>query len=257
MQKVLVVGGSGDVATLILPYLSEKFAIRVFDLRPPHFDNVEYFQGDVTDLDALRKAAEGCDLLAYLAMYGKAIPGWNRIETAGGHFDVSVKGVYLALGAAQEAGIKHAVYASSMSVYDPLHGRYFPHEFIVPDATGIYGLAKRMGEEVCQAAVAERGMTVTALRLCRPMDNDEWEENATKSGENPFLWTRGDDVARAFIHALERPLGGFDAFTICGDWRQKVMNLSRARDILGWEPLARPSKVASTASTTDDFPSPD
>lgn len=242
MKKLLVIGGSGDVGTMILPHLQETYAIRVFDLRPPPVEGeegVEFFEGDVTDLDALREAAKGCDLLAYMAMYGKGSGGWNRLDTAKGHFDVSVTGLYLALGAAYEAGVKHAVYASSMSVYEPLGGRHFPHEFIVPDATEIYGMAKWMGEAVCKSAVAERGMTVTALRLCKPVGADEWASRVAHSGDAPFLWTRGDDVARAFSRALSKPLGGFDAFTICGDWRQKTMNLSRARTILGWEPLAR------------------
>ena len=248
MKKILVIGGSGHVGTLILPYLQEKYDLRVFDLRPPAQEGIAYFEGNVTDLDALRQAAQGCDSMIYMALYNKRESSWNHLNTARGHFDVNVTGVYLALGAAQEGGIRHAIYASSMSVYDPIGGRYFPTEFIAPDSTELYGLTKRMGEEACKAAVATWGMTVTALRLCLPLSRDEWTARMQRNGDAPFIWMREDDVARAFDLALEKPLGGFDAFTLCGDWRQNMMNLSRARTILGWEPLARPD---------DSFPAPD
>ena len=240
MKRVLAVGGSGGVGTLIFPYLREKYAIRVFDLKPPRASDVEFSEGDATDLEALRQAMAGCDLLLYMPLFNQEVNHWNHLSTAKGHFDVNVTGLYLALGAAHEAGVAHAVYASSMSVYDPLWGRYFPHEFLAPDSTQLYGMTKRLGEEVCKTAVAEWEMTVTALRLCKPVSSADWQARVAQEGDAPFLWTREDDVARAFDLALAKPLGGFDAFTICGDWREKAMRLGRARTILGWEPLARP-----------------
>jgi hypothetical protein len=33
---------------------------------------------------------------------------------------------------------------------------------------------------------------------------------------------------------------GFQAFMISGDYEQKIMNMSKAKRFLNWEPLARP-----------------
>src|ERR1041385_5714955 len=72
-MRVLVIGGSGYVAGLILPLLSQQHTIRVFDRRAPALPEADYVAGDVTDFDAVAKAAEGCDALLYMAM-GRHIP---------------------------------------------------------------------------------------------------------------------------------------------------------------------------------------
>jgi len=234
-MHVLVVGGSGLVGGLVLPHLARQHTLRVFDLRPPADSGWEYVAGGVDDLAALDQAAAGMDALLYMAMGDKRFDITVGITS---NFDVNVKGVYLALCAAQRAGIAHAVYTSSMSVYGSnLMTRYFPDEELTPDASDIYGLTKRMGEEVGRNATRAWGMSVNALRLCFPTADDGWLA-ATRVG-TPTLATTATDVARALHAALEYRCG-FQAFTISGDYEQKIMNMSKARRLLGWAPLARP-----------------
>ena len=47
--QLLVIGGSGHVGGLILPYLAEHYTLRVFDLKAPVVG--EWVQGDVRDAD--------------------------------------------------------------------------------------------------------------------------------------------------------------------------------------------------------------
>ncbi len=234
-MRVLVIGGSGYVGGLVLPILSKHHTLRVFDLRPPAGNVGEHFEGDVTDLEALARASEGREALLYMAMGNKSFASRDAATSA---FDVNVKGVYLALKAAREAGISQAVYTSSMSVYDGnLMTRYFPDEEVTPDARNLYGFTKRLGEEACRNAAREGNMDVNALRLCFPTAEEKWLAD-TRRG-TPTLATTAGDVARVLLAALEYR-GGFQAFTISGDYEQKVMNMSKARRLLGWEPLARP-----------------
>ena len=235
-MNVLVVGGSGYVGGLVLPTLAQQHALRVFDLRPPDDPAWDYVAGSVGDLDALMGAAEGMDALLYMAMGGKDFATAASITTA---FDVSVKGLYLALYAADQAGITHAVYTSSMSVYGGnLEERYFSDEDITPDAQHFYGFTKWLGEEVCRNAAGAWGMSINALRLCLPTPEDRWL--ATTRLGTPTIATTDGDVARALLAALDYRGGGFQAFMISGDYEQKLMNMSKARRLLGWEPRARP-----------------
>jgi len=156
------------------------------------------------------------------------------------NLDVNVKGVHLALQATQQAGATHAIYTSSMSVYGgDLLTRYFPDEDLTPDASGMYGFTKRLGEEVGRNATRAWGMSFNALRLCFPVSDAQWQAD-TRLG-TPTLATSASDVARALLAALEYR-AGFQAFMISGDYEQKLMNMSKARRLLGWEPLARPSE---------------
>jgi nucleoside-diphosphate-sugar epimerase len=239
-MHILVVGGSGYLGGLVLPTLAKQHTLRIFDLRPPSDSSWEYVAGNSGDLGALSRAAAGMDALLYMAMGNKnyALP-----ESLVTNLDTNIKGLYLALYAAQQAGVTHAVYTSSMSVYANLNARYFPDEAIPPDASDLYGFTKRMGEEVCRNATRAWGMSANALRLCFPTDDAEW--HATTRLGAPTIATTASDVARALLAALDYR-AGFQAFMISGDYEQKRMNMSKARRYLGWEPLARPAEVSNT-----------
>lgn len=239
-MRVLVVGGSGIVGSLVVPFLAEVHDLRVFDLRPPADDSYEYVQGDVTDYDDLVSAMTGMDALVYMAM-----GTLNWTETAGvvSAFDVNVKGLHLALRAAHETGLNHAVYASTMSIYGgDLLQRHFSDEGLTPDAIELYGFTKRLGEEVCLNATRLWGMNVNALRLCHPTAEEKWYDQTVLG--TPTIATTAGDVASAILAALEYR-GGFNAFMISGDYENKIMNMSKAKRLLGWEPLARPSGYVS------------
>jgi nucleoside-diphosphate-sugar epimerase len=236
-MKVLVTGGSGIVGALVVPILARTHEVRVYDLRPPQNEGIDYFQGDVTDFDALARAMVGVDALLYLAMGNLK---WDELSGHVTAFDVNVKGVHLALKAAHEAGVTQAVYASSMSVYgDDLMQRYFDTEDVPPDSTGLYGFTKRLGEEVCQNAALAWGMHVNALRLCFPQAEERWKNDAVKG--TPTIATTAEDVARAMAAALAYR-DGFQAFMISGDYENKIMNMGKAKRLLGWKPLARPTR---------------
>lgn len=235
-MNVLVIGGSGHVGSLVMPYLAAAHQVKVFDRRAPQLTNVDFLEGDVTDFDHLAAAMAGMDAVIYMAM-----GSINWTETAGvvSAFDVNVKGVYLTLKAAHEAGVDQAVYTSSMSVYaGNLLLRYFADEDVTPDEVALYGFTKRLGEEVCHNAAREWGLHVNALRLCHPTAEEKWL--ADTRADTPTIATTAEDVARALLAALDYR-GGFQAFTISGDYEQKIMNMSKAKRLLGWEPLARPN----------------
>ncbi len=233
-MNVLAVGGSGIVGTIVLPYLTEHHTIRVYDLSPPQVEGCEYVKGSVTDHEALASAAEGIDALLYMAMGNQRWQEWGGSESS---MDVNVKGLHFALRAVAEAGATQAIYCSTMSVYADLKNRFFADEDVQPDETNIYGFTKWLGEEVCRNASRRWGMNVNALRLCLPLAPNEWKRRMRH--DTPDFATSGDDLARAMLAALEFQ-GGFQVFMIGGDYRNKYLNMEKAKRLLGWEPLARP-----------------
>jgi nucleoside-diphosphate-sugar epimerase len=237
-MKTLIVGGSGTVGTLVVPILAQTHAIRLFDLRPPEYANVEYVQGDVCEYADLAQAAAGMDSLVYMVMGSL---DWAETHGVVSAFDLNIKGLHLALRAAHDAGITQAVYTSSMSIYaGDLRQRTFADEDVTPDAIELYGFTKRLGEEVCRNAARLWGMHVNALRLCWPTPDERWLRENAAGG--PTLPTTASDVARAIAAALDFR-GGFQAFMVSGDYENKIMHMDKARRLLGWEPLARPAQA--------------
>ena len=234
-MRVLLIGGSGIVGTLAAPFLMEKHTLRILDLRRPFDTDIEYIAGSATDYNAVTQAVKGMDAVVYMPMGSLNYEEWTGTES---NFDVNIKGLQFALKAANDSDIKQLVYTSSMSVYKDLRERYFANEDIPPDAEEPYGFTKRLGEEVCRNAAQRWEMNVNVLRLCLPMTKEKWLKEAS---QGTTFATDGEDVAKAILAALELK-SGFQAFMISGDYEQKIMNMSKAKEMLGWEPLARPMK---------------
>lgn len=238
-MRVLVIGGSGYVGSLVCPLLAAHHSLRYYDLKPPKTEPENFLgfqEGDIGDSAALLTACEGMDALLYMAMGSN---DWQSPGFIPSSFDVNIKGVHLAFAAAHKAGITHGVYTSSMSVYEgDLTRRYFYDEEITPDSRDVYGFTKHLGELVCRNACRSWAMSANALRLCLPTPTERWLAQ-TKAG-TPTISTTETDVARALLAALEYRGNGFNAFMISGDYEQKLMNMSKAKRLLGWEPLTRP-----------------
>lgn len=250
-MRLLVVGGCGLVGSMVVPRLARAHQVRVLDLAEPAapVPDVEYHQGDLHHVDRVAELAAGVDSLVFMAM--GPVGDWGTPRSAQLHLDVAVTGLYLTLTGARRAGVGHVVFTSSMSVYPyPVPGRdypvpgadtvdeslgQFPDESVPPNARDFYGLAKRLGEEVCRNATVEWGMDAVCLRLSFPTPDDRWPRRGTAMQET--IATSSRDTAGAIEAALHYRGHGFDAFAISGDGAERTMSLAKARRELGWAPL--------------------
>lgn len=233
-MRVLVIGGSGMVGSMMMPYLKKEYDLIIYDLQPPSDSTLAYIEGDITDFDDLARAVEGKDAIVYMAMGSLE---WHTLHGIHSAFDINIKGLHLALKAAHEAGITQAVYTSSMSVYSDLDGRYFPDETVPVDANDLYGFTKRLGEEVCLNAVRNWDMHINALRLCFPTPDDELDQ---VEPDKQLIATAASDVASAISAALQYQ-ARFQTFMISGDYENKQLNMSKAKLLLNWEPKSKDS----------------
>jgi len=251
-MRLLVVGGCGRVGSLVLPYLAAGHEIRVLDLVGPRepVSTVDYHTGDLHDVDLVAGLAEGVDSLVFMAMGPDR--DWDSPAVARAHLDVAVPGLYATVTGVHRAGVRHMVYTSSMSVYRyPLDGDYpppgvdgdggvddrlgrYPDESTPPDAQDFYGLAKRLGEEVCRNATVVGGMDAVCLRLCFPTADEAWPKAGTAMQR--AISTSARDVAAAIEAALARRGKGFDFYPVSGDGAERTMSLERTRRELGWSP---------------------
>ncbi len=228
-MRVLIVGGAGRVGSMTSPYLKGEHSLTIFDRQPAADSSLPSIEGDICNYAALAAAMTGQQALIYMAMGSEDWDSLNGLHSA---YDINVKGLHLALHAAQAAGIKQAVYTSSMSVYEDLGGRSFADESVVPDSRGLYGFTKYLGEQVCLHAARNWDMHINALRLCFPTPDHLL---AKARGEASVLATAASDVASALDAALCFQ-GGFQTFMISGDARETVLHMRKARLLLGWTP---------------------
>ena len=141
----LVTGGAGVVGkALCRELLKRSVCVRVLTLPGDTQagllpEGVEVFYGNVTDLESIRAAFDGVDLVYHLAAI--------LLSTKPGEFkQINTVGTQNVICAAREAGVKRLVYVSSISVTYPVLTEY--------------GRSKLMGE----GFVMESGIPWTIVR---------------------------------------------------------------------------------------------
>jgi nucleoside-diphosphate-sugar epimerase len=244
-MRILMVGGSGYVGSLMLPGLAARHKIRVLDPRPPAAD-CEHVVGSALDPAALAAGLDGVDAVIHAAMGRSSETDWPHPDPTSA-FEVNVASVYAPLAAAHQAGVRRAVLTSSMSVFADRPVRLPERaldESVEPDAADLYGVTKRLAEQVARVAADAHGMTVTALRLSWPTPDDAWPRWAVPHEPEPVRITRADgttypalaasDLVTAVDAALART-GGYDVFHILGDDDSgRCLSTAKAREQLGW-----------------------
>jgi nucleoside-diphosphate-sugar epimerase len=133
----------------------------------------------------------------------------------------------------------HGVHTSTFTVHERTRNK-FPSEEEVPlDNPGVYGLTKGFGERICQYFCREHSMSIIAMRITGPSTRQQWiERRGQPKSDHVHIWaTDEEDLARAYLAGLSVEHTGFDAVFIAGDEEQGEINLSKAKRLLGWEPL--------------------
>ena len=101
-MKILIVGGSGDVATWTMPYMKEQHEFRILDVIPPRIKGVEYVEGSITDPEALSQALDGMDSFINMVMKSPTSSLTNEasIQETIDNYNVNTLGLHLLLQSA-------------------------------------------------------------------------------------------------------------------------------------------------------------
>ena len=238
-MNLLIVGGAGYVGSILRPALEAAHRCRYLDLKPVPGAEDRTVVGSVNDDAAVARAVVGQEALLYLAM-GTVNGNRRTVQDIDAAFDVNVQGLYRVLAAALAAGARRVCVASSLSVY---RGRLAActDETRPADAWDAYGMSKRGGEFICQAAAPHYpDATIVALRLILPRNDADWPASRyDPSKERNHFATGPEDIRRLFLKALELDRPGCHIVQATGDVTGTRLPNTRAHDLLGWLPENR------------------
>src|SRR5438309_5647384 len=160
-QIVLVTGSAGRIGRAAVRELKARgHTVRGYDLVPsPGAD--QSIVGDITDGDALRRAAAGADALIHLA----ATPDDDDFMTK--LLPNNIVGVYQVMEAARAAGVPRLVLASSGQVvwWQRFRGPLPIGPDVPPTPRGWYAATKLFQEAAGRSFAEAHGLTVVAVRL--------------------------------------------------------------------------------------------
>lgn len=222
-ESIVCTGGSGRLGRAVVERLAKSARVTVLDLAPPADTgnaNVRYVRGDITDYEALKVAFRGHDAVVHLA----AIPN-PRTAPAPVTFNVNVQGAWAVLQAAEDAGVKRVVVASSDSVFGLSYNppdwppRYLPVDEEHPvRPTEFYSLSKDVTESISRSFAHRKQLEVLVIRPVHVVFPPEYPELTARGADvqNYHFWAyvSPEDVAQGFDLALGHRYGGYDLFVI-------------------------------------------
>jgi nucleoside-diphosphate-sugar epimerase len=206
----LVTGGAGFIGSHITEKcLLNGHNVRVLDNlstgRKQNLDalkgDIEFIEGDIRNMDDLRKAMSGIDMVFHQA----ALPSVPRsIEEPRACHESNITGTLNVLLAARRAGVKRVIYAGSSSAYGDT--RILPKkEDMTPSPLSPYALAKLTGEYYCQVFSSVYQLETITLRYFNvfgPRQNPESQYaavipkfiQAVQENKSPVVYGDGEQT---------------------------------------------------------------
>lgn len=169
MGLSLITGGAGFIGSNMIRFLLEKGErVRVLDnFETGKRENLteisgrfELIEGDVRDMDTVRRAVAGTDVIYHLAALG-SVP--RSVKDPATTHDVNVNGIVNMLIAARDAKVRRFIFSSSSSVYG--QSKVLPqHEGLPLAPISPYGATKAAGEIYCRVFYESYGLQTISLR---------------------------------------------------------------------------------------------
>ncbi|MEU6372638.1 NAD-dependent epimerase/dehydratase family protein [Streptomyces sp. NPDC046909] len=276
-KKILVTGGAGTIGSNLVDLLAEGGAREIVVL-----DNfvrgrranlakalpsgvVEVVEGDIRDVETVKKVTEGADLVFHLA----AIRITQCAEEPRLANEVLVDGTFNVLEAAAQAGVAKVVASSSASVYGMAETFPTTERHHAYNNDTFYGAAKAFNEGMLRSFHAMYGLDYVALRYFNVygprMDIHglytevliRWMERI-EAGEPPLILGDGTqtmdfvdvrDIARANVLAAESDLTD-EVFNIASgtetSLRELADGLLEAMGATGLEPVHGPARSVNS-----------
>ena len=241
-KRVLITGMSGLIGGLLKEHLAESGAYELTALNRRPVEGVRTVQADIADLDAIRPAFDGQDVVVHLAAY-LGSHDWEE-QHAG-----NVLGTYNVFEAARQAGVGRVIFASSGNAirgfervppyshiaageYDkvPSDFRRLTHEDVRPEA--LYGAAKVWGEALARHFSDDYDMSMICVRIGSVTTIDR-----PRTVRENAIYLSHRDIATHLRACIDAPDSlRFDIFFAVSNNRWNYRDLSHTREVLGWEP---------------------
>jgi uronate dehydrogenase len=197
VKRLLITGAAGTVGRMLRDGLGRVAdEMRMLDLRPMETRTGEVcIQGDVTDLEVVRRAMSGCDACVHLAGIPVEAPFDQILHT-------NLRGTWAVFEAARLEGCSRIVFASSNHAtgFNLVGVPIGPDSPVRPDT--YYGVSKAFGEAVGRMYHDKFGLEVACLRIGTAIERPLEPRHLS-------TWLSPGDLARLVTVCLTSPDLGF------------------------------------------------
>lgn len=225
-HTVLLTGPGGRIGPHILPTFHQQFDLKILDRRPIEGEP-ETIVADLSQIETLAAAMQGCDTVVHLAATSDEAPFVEELVPN------NVIGLYNVFEAARAAGVKRVVFASTVQAIGfHAHG-HTVQDTDLPRPVSLYGVTKAMGETMGRYYHDKFGLEFIAVRIGWFLDYDH---ERLKLGHANAIWLSPRDAASFLAQCVTAENIGYAIVHATSKTTFERMSLAPARDYLGWEP---------------------
>lgn len=205
-----------------------------------------FFEANLTDDEAVRRAVDGMDVVVHLAADPSGQEGWSSLHPN------NVVGAYNMFAACHDAGVKRIVPASSIQVVSG-YSEEEPYKSIsagrlddLPETipmvtasmpakpTNLYASSKVWTESLA-LTYSKQGMSCLVVRPGWVVDTDRPNRR-----EAAYIWCSQRDIAQLFECCVNAPADlMFGIFFGMSDNRHRWVDVDEAKELVGYVPQDR------------------
>ena len=241
-QKVLVTGMSGLIGGVVRKRLEGKYELSA--LNRSEVPGVACHRADIADLEAIRPAFEGIDVVVHMAALARGNASWEEV------LHHNVIGTYNVFEAARSAGVKRIVSASSGATVSGWEAE-MPYRALAEGdyeeveegweklthetpyrPSGLYGCSKVWGETLARHFTDTSDLSILSIRI-----GAVGAEDRPKQMRQYSVWCSQETIGRMVEACVEAPEAlKFDIFFAVSNNKWSYRDMEHAREVLGFEP---------------------
>jgi len=240
-KKVMVTGGSGFIGShLVDKLIAEGFETYIYDIKEPVYkNNYHYIKGDVLDLDFIKKASEGMDIIYHLAAEANVNYYFNAPQSS---TVLNTIGTVNVLEAARENNVKRVLFASTEWVYQGAKENEVDEDTqLYPNAPDHIYTSSKIASELyiinykklynvdytiirfgIPFGERARPETVTPIFLSKALKNDKITVDGSETNFRQFIYVK--DLVDGCVKCLQEA-GQNQVFNINGSKKIRIIDI--------------------------------
>jgi nucleoside-diphosphate-sugar epimerase len=229
-RKVLLTGAAGRVGSFLTSHLTDQYDFVLTDIqRPADSHGFPFTEADITDLEAMQALCRGIDTVVHLAADPRMHATWESL------LPNNLVGVYHIFEAAQQAGCRRVIFASSVNAVFGYPAELQVQTDMPVRPLNLYGASKAWGEAVACFYADQKNISAICLRFGWVVERESKHIRL----DHPYLdiALTYHDLARLVAASIDAPDElRFGVFHGVSNNRWKRLDISDARRLLGYEP---------------------
>jgi nucleoside-diphosphate-sugar epimerase len=233
-KRVLVTGAAGNIGSSFAQHSHKRYDLRLMVRqadKPERIEKIRPFgqivTADILDLASMKEAARGVDVVLHLAANANASGTWDIA------LNTNMIGTYNTFVAAKSAGAKRIVFASSIHAVSGYRREVQVKSTDPVNPGDLYGVSKCFGEALARYMAEQEDLPAIVLRIGAWFDGERLDDWGMAHAD---LWVSPRDLNDLIEKSIDADHLKFAIFQAISDNTMKRMDISDARELVGWKP---------------------